>query len=91
VCLGGAEPGEHTWGVQGDTGVCPAPPGTATKGAVGRARPGGCGGQAVAGAHVLACGGGQPTGPRLFLGNFAAFISVQIKAVIAGEMILIGV
>lgn len=37
------------------------------------------------------CGGGQPTGPRLFLGNFAAFISVQIKAVIAGEMILIGV
>lgn len=36
-------------------------------------------------------GGGQPTGPRLFLGNFAAFISVQIKAVIAGEMILIGV
>lgn len=37
------------------------------------------------------CGGGQPTGPRLFLGNFAAFISVQMKAVIAREMILIGV
>lgn len=26
----------------------------------------------------------------LFLGNFTAFISKQIKAVIAGEMILIG-
>lgn len=36
-------------------------------------------------------GGGQAMGPRLFLGNFAAFISEQIKAVIAGEMILIGV
>lgn len=81
-----------TRGVQGSTCVCPAPPGHCRRaGPRAGASRGAAGGRHLRVPVPRPRGGGQPTGPRLFLGNFAAFISVQIKAVIAGEMILIGV